>query len=156
MNLSKLKNILQSSSDLSFKLFDGTPVPSHFHVTEIGHIQKHYIDCGGVKRAENVINFQLWHSTDIDHRLAPKKFLDIIALAEAQLMIGDFEIEVEYQSNTISKYALDFDGTSFILASTTTNCLAPDQCGVPEVKPKLNLADLMAKPNQCDPNSGCC
>ena len=46
------------------------------------------------------------------------------------------EIEIEYQANSISKYALSFNGSSFQLIATQTNCLAPDQCGIPTQKTK--------------------
>ena len=48
-------------------------VPSHFHVTEVGKITKHFIDCGGTVRNEEVVNFQLWQADDYDHRLHPEK-----------------------------------------------------------------------------------
>jgi len=36
----------------------------------------------------------------------------------------DSEIEVEYQSNTISKYDLEFNGNHFVLVSKQSACLA--------------------------------
>ena len=44
---------------------------------------------------ENVINFQLWSSTDYDHRLHPEKLVNIINLSEEKLGLEDAEIEVE-------------------------------------------------------------
>jgi hypothetical protein len=85
MNLSTLKNILPTLENISFQLEDGTLVPSHFHVTEIGLITKKFIDCGGIMRDEQKINFQLWVADDFDHRLASSKLLNIIHLAEKQL-----------------------------------------------------------------------
>jgi hypothetical protein len=138
-------------------LEDGTFVPEHFHVTEVGMITKNFIDCGGVTRVEKVINFQLWNADDFEHRLKPTKLLNIIKLSEEKLGIEDFEIEVEYQSNTIGKYDLDFDGEIFLLKNKTTACLAPDACGVPSQKKKINLAELpVNNAGSCTPNSGCC
>jgi hypothetical protein len=68
--------------------------------------------------------------------------LNIIELSEKQLGIENAEIEVEYQSDTIGKYALAFDGTNFILQSKTTNCLAQDKCGIPQEKQKTKLSEL--------------
>src|SRR4051812_43916963 len=110
MKLSQLKQQLSCTTELNFELPDGTLVPQHFHVTEVGQINKHFIDCGGTVRTEKTVNFQLWEAGDFDHRLAPQKLNAIIALSEKVLGIEDGEIEVEYQSNTIGKYGLDFNG----------------------------------------------
>ena len=109
MKLSEVKQILDSTDSVNFKLENGTKVPEHFHVTEVGVITKHFIDCGGTVRNEKVANFQLWNANDTDHRLKPKKLLDIIALSEKVLEMEDLEIEVEYQAETIGKYELDFN-----------------------------------------------
>ncbi|MFK7809701.1 MAG: DUF6428 family protein [Saprospiraceae bacterium] len=156
MKLSKFKEIITNLEDLKFQLPNGTLVPSHYHVTEVGYINKHFIDCGGTVREESVVNFQLWYSDDVDHKLKPQRMLDIIKLSEEKLNIQDFEIEVEYQSDTIGKYGLGFNGDTFVLESKMTDCLAPDKCVVPEEKVKVDLSDLMAKPNGCSPGSGCC
>src|SRR6218665_4139800 len=111
MKLSKIKEILPTLDNVAFQVENGTFVPEHFHVTEIGVITKHFIDCGGTIRNEKSVNFQLWNANDFDHRLKPTKLLNIIELSEKQLGIEDAEIEVEYQSDTIGKYALAFDGT---------------------------------------------
>jgi hypothetical protein len=58
------------------------------------------------------------------------------------LGIEDFDIEVEYQSDTIGKYDLEFNGKTFILKSKTTACLAQDACGIPSEKEKNNLIEL--------------
>ncbi len=58
MKISELKNILKGSQELTFKLPDGSLVPNHFHVTEVGKIDKNFIDCGGTIRQEQVVNFQ--------------------------------------------------------------------------------------------------
>ena len=157
MNLSDIKKHLSTVSAVNFILPNGTAVPQHFHVTEVGQINKKFIDCGGVVRNEKTVNFQLWEAGDFDHRLAPQKLLNIIALSEKTLGIEDAEIEVEYQSNTIGKYHLDFDGTNFLLKATQTNCLAQDKCGIPPEKLKVNLKELQTSAsNCCTPNSGCC
>ena len=87
MNLSEIKNILNTVEAVNFKLEDGTMVPEHFHVTEVGVINKHFIDCGGVVRKENKANFQLWDANDFEHRLKPSKLLSIIDLSENEPVI---------------------------------------------------------------------
>jgi len=156
MKLSEIKPYLANLSAVNFELPDGTLVPSHFHVTEVGQITKKFIDCGGTIRNEKKVNFQLWEANDFDHRLAPQKLLSIIELSERKLEIEDAEIEVEYQSDTIGKYALGFNGTNFLLLGTETNCLAQDKCGIPTEKLKVKLSDLSKSDSCCTPNSGCC
>lgn len=154
MTLSQIKTILEHSNAITFKLPDGTLVPAYFHVTEVGKVTRDFIDCGGKRRHESVVNFQLWSSTDYDHRLHPEKLLDIITLSQRVLELDDLEIEVEYQSQTIGKYGLDYDGDSFLLTSKFTDCLAADACGVPAQKPKVAISNLNA--TTCAPGSGCC
>ena len=149
MKLSEVKALLPGLSEVTFKLSDGRIVPEHFHVTEVGLIEKRFIDCGGAIRNEKKVNFQLWTAADFDHRLKPSKFLDIILLSEKQLSISDEEVEVEYQGETIGRYGLSFDGIAFILENTLTDCLAPDKCGIPQEKPRLKMSDLTANSVSC-------
>ena len=52
MKLSQIKNYLATATAVNFKLPSGEYVPEHFHVTEVGLVTKHFIDCGGVERLE--------------------------------------------------------------------------------------------------------
>jgi hypothetical protein len=156
MTLSEIKSKLKQLETIAFQLPNGTLVPSHFHVTEVGKISKHFIDCGGTERQEEVANFQLWEANDYDHRLHPEKLLNIIELSERTLNIGDLDIEVEYQGTTICKYSLDFDGQHFLLTSKQTACLALDACGIDHLKPKVKLTELQNSSSSCSPDSGCC
>ncbi|MBX9450174.1 MAG: hypothetical protein KL787_10860 [Taibaiella sp.] len=157
MQLSALKALLPTLNHMRFQLESGTGVPENIHITEVGCITKDFIDCGGTIRQEKVVSLQLWNANDYDHRLHPGKLLKIIALSEQQLQMEDAEIEVEYQRETIGKYALSFDGTNFILHNKTTACLAGDQCGIPQQKQKVNLSELQTLPSSCcTPDSGCC
>lgn len=155
MILSEFKSHLEKLSEIGFQLPDTTMVPGHFHVTEVGLITKKFIDCGGTKRNEEVISLQLWEANDYDHRLHPEKLIDILSLSEKELELPNKEIEVEYQGETIGKYGLDFNGTHFLLTSKTTDCLAKDNCGIPEEKPKIKLSELNNN-SCCTPGSGCC
>jgi Family of unknown function (DUF6428) len=152
MKLSEVKEHLLAADVVNFELQDGTLVPEHFHVTEVGVITKHFIDCGGTVRTEKMANFQLWDANDFDHRLKPQKLLNIIALSEKALGMEDLEIEVEYQEGTIGKYDLGLNGDNFVLLTKQTNCLAADKCGIPPNKLKVNLADAPV----CTPGGGCC
>lgn len=154
MRLSEIKEILTELDNVEFQLENGNMVPEHFHVTEIGEINKKFIDCGGVIRHEKTINFQLWNANDFDHRLKPEKLLQIIKLSEEKLGIEDAEVEVEYQEGTIGKFDLEFNGKQFVLKNKQTACLASDACGVPVQKQKIQLSSLAS--SCCTPNSGCC
>ncbi len=157
MKLSEIKKVLPALDAVKFTLPSGQTIPVHFHITEVGQITKHFIDCGGTVRTEKKVNFQLWEAGDFDHRLAPQKLLNIIDLSEKKLGIEDAEIEVEYQEGTIGKFGLDFNGETFTLTNQQTACLASDKCGIPEEKLKINMKDL-SKSSQacCTPGGGCC
>ena len=154
MKLSEIKRHLATAETVTFKLPSGAYVPEHFHVTEVGLVTRHFIDCGGTERLEKVINFQLWDAQDYEHRLKPQKLSHIIALSEQKLGIGDLEIEVEYQSETIGKYGLHCDGKEFQLVPKQTACLAQDACGTPQKK-KVQLQHLRIG-DSCAPGTGCC
>jgi len=158
MKLSELKIKLTSLKTLNFELPNGTVIPQHFHVTEVGQVTKHFIDCGGTERLEKVVNFQLWEAGDFDHRLAPKKLSDIISLSEKVLGIEDGDIEVEYQGETVGKYGLDFRAGNFLLTNKLTDCLAKDTCGIPVEKQKIKLEELFPTSTQgcCGAGGNCC
>ncbi len=156
MKLSDIKTQLSQLKTIAFQLPDGSLVPNHFHVTEVGKVTKNFIDCGGTIRNEEVVNFQLWEADDYDHRLHPEKLSAIIELSQKVLHIAeDLPIEVEYQGTTIGKYGLEFDGKHFLLTTKKTDCLAKEQCGIPTEKPKVRLSDLNKEPC-CAPDGNCC
>lgn len=150
MKLSELKSILDEIETVEFELPDGNLIPQHFHVTEIGQVDKRFMDCGGKLRKESVINFQLFSADDYDHRLSVKKLKSILNQSEQTLLLDDLEIEVEFQSDTIGKYHLDFEHSHLKLVTTQTACLATDKCGIP------SLSSSNSTQNSCTPGSGCC
>jgi len=154
MKLSDIKTHLAGAEAVNFLLPEGAYVPSHFHVTEVGLVTKHFIDCGGKERLEKTVNFQLWDANDTEHRLKPQKLLNIIALSEKKLGIGDLEIEVEYQAGTIGKYGLAYDGKDFRLLAKHTACLAKENCGLPGAAAAPGL--LTEQKQSCAPGGGCC
>lgn len=152
MKLSEVKSALSQLEVIRFQLPDGNLVPAHFHVTEIGEINKNFIDCGGTVRNEKSVSFQLWTAQDYDHRLHPEKLIRIIELSENTLNIGDYDVEVEYQGETIQKFGVEFDGEAFLLTARHTDCLAKDKCGIPVYEESANASDEL----ECIPGSGCC
>lgn len=155
MRLLEMKKALAASSTMAFQLPNGAFVPNHFHVTEVGKITKSFIDCGGTLRNEEVVNLQLWNATDYDHRLHPEKLLGIIELAEEKLALGDWEIEVEYQGETIQKFGLAFKNNAFQLTGKQTDCLALEACGTDGNILKEQVKKVVSS-NSCAPGSGCC
>ncbi|NBV56626.1 MAG: hypothetical protein EBR72_02285 [Bacteroidetes bacterium] len=155
MKLSEVKIALKQLDEIKFCMKNGMKIPSHFHITEVGKVSKHFIDCGGVERMEMKISFQLWKANDYNHRLSPKKLLSIIKKAEDSLKLGNLGVEVEYQADTIGRFGLEFENGTFILTNTQTNCLAPDMCGIPPEKPKRKLSDLTHQLS-CPPKGNCC
>ncbi|RNA62467.1 hypothetical protein D1631_11250 [Chryseobacterium nematophagum] len=157
MKLSEIKEILPTLENVEFQLENGTFVPEHFHVTEIGTVTKRFIDCGGTIRYEKLVNFQLWNANDFEHRLKPTKLLNILKLSEEKLGIDDDEIEVEYQNTTIGKFNLEFNGKNFVLKNKTTACLAQDACHIPLENKKINLSEFSSNQTSCcTSNAGCC
>lgn len=161
MTLHELKAFLPGVSPLLFQLPDGTCVPAHFHVTEVGEVAKTFVDCGGTLRRERKVSLQLWNANDYDHRLHPEKLVSILELAERQLGLSDDEIEVEYQGdNGIVKFGLAAGADRLLLTQTNTACLALEACGVPGVatvaKSAVNLKNLITGTSGCTPGGGCC
>ena len=157
MKLSELKNHLNELTSVEFELPNGKAVPAHFHITEVGKVDKHFIDCGGTVREESLVSLQLWESVDVWHRLKPSKLLNIISISEDKLGIQDKEIEVEYQAETIGKYGLSFGENGFKLTQKQTACLAEENCGIPVEKVKVKLSEIGEKVSSCcEPESGCC
>ena len=153
MELNTFKEILLASDELYFVLPNGTFIPPHFHITEVGKFTKNFVDCGGTIRKEEVANFQIWSADDYDHRLEPKKVVEIIEIAENELQLKNLNVEVEYQSDTIGKYNLNYANGRFHLIALQTDCLAKEKCGIPEkTVPKDSKEGL----SSCDSSSGCC
>ena len=71
MKISAMKQNLTGLKSVNFRLPDGSYLPSHFHVTEIGLITRHFIDCGDVEQ-NSIVKFDL----DFDKKdfvLTPKE-----------------------------------------------------------------------------------
>lgn len=151
MTLNELKSSLQKIEQVNFSLPNGEIIPSHFHITEVGLVSKSFIDCGGTIRKENLISFQLWYSEDTEHRLVPEKLLSIISKAEKSINLDNYEVEFEYQLESINKFAISFSNSIFQLVNKHTACLASGSCGTPDSSIKNN--NSMAK---CSPGGGCC
>ncbi|MFM2213181.1 MAG: hypothetical protein RL427_444 [Bacteroidota bacterium] len=157
MTIAQLKAELRNLSNVAFQLPDGTFVPYHFHFTEIGKVTKHFIDCGGKVRKEEVANFQSWEANDYHHQLHPDNLVTIIERSEKVLGLPKLDIEVEYQRNvTIGKYNLEFDGKHFLLTGKQTDCLAKENCGITREKIKVRLSEGKTNLTCCSNETNCC
>jgi hypothetical protein len=139
MQLSQLISALeqQPESAIRIRLPDGSFVPDHFHITEVGRIQKDFIDCGGTVRSQTTCLLQVWVAHDLDHRLQSTKLASILRLSVPLFQTLDLSVEIEYEQQVISQYQLQqveplSTGICFQLGSKHTACLAPDRCGVGE------------------------
>jgi len=137
MTVDELLAVLSENADADLHLMlpGGEFVPAHFHVTEVGRVQKDFIDCGGTVRSAAACVLQVWVANDAHHRLAAGKLAKIVRLAIPILKATDVPVEVEYEAGVVSQYPLTAaeitpSGVLFHLASKHTACLAQDRCGV--------------------------
>ena len=156
LTLSGLRAHLTRAPHLRLVLPDGTAVPAHAHLTEVGESTRRFIDCGGTVRHQRSVTLQFWVASDLEHRLTPARAAEILERAQTDLGLADLPVEVEYQGHdTIQRYGLSADGSDLHLTGLHTACLAPDRCGLPtnsgsvQTSPTLELA-------ACTPGGGCC
>lgn len=159
MILSELKSLLARHSGGLFKikLPDGSPVPVSFHVTEVGKIQKTFLDCGGKLRESVTCQLQIWVGPDYDHRIETGKMAAILDKAKPYLPDESVPVEVEYEDEIISQYTIDDheiagDSVVLILSHKHTECLAPELCGLP---PLPGAGNRRGSNSSCGPK-GCC
>jgi hypothetical protein len=157
MTLSELRNLLEANREKPFRLMlpGQNPVPMSFHITEVGHVQKSFIDCGGAMHSVQTCVLQAWEGPDADHRLNAGKLHDILRLAEKVLPAGvDLDVEFEYEDAVISQYPVGNvvigDAVTIELTTKHTDCLAKELC-VP--RPRFGKTDLSVS---CCGTSGCC
>lgn len=138
MQLHEFRNHLQAHPEapLTISLPDGSTVPAHFHVTEVGHVAKNFVDCGGKFSATESCVLQIWMASERDdgHRLSAGKLNTILGFADSILPSEDVPVEVEYEEGRVSQFpveALNFDGSNLViqLGSRHTACLARERCG---------------------------
>ena len=147
MKVEQFQQLLEQYPDakLQFQLPDGEKIPAHFHVTEVGRIDKSFIDCGGTKRQTASCALQIWTANDTDHRLVASKLAGILKMAKPILTTFDLPLEVEYGTDAATIYTVShaeafFGNLNIVLVGKQTDCLAKDKCGV----------------NTCSPATGCC
>ncbi len=138
MKLSEFKTYLEQSPDheLRFVLPDGGLIEAHAHITEVGRVEKRFIDCGGTVRRIAHCSLQAWVAEDLEHRLAAGRLASIIDIAAPILEGEDLDVEVEYQDGLISQFPVESVKVAkgallFHLTAKSTDCLAKERCGIP-------------------------
>lgn len=89
-----------------FVLPDGGYVPGHAHVTEVGHVVRNFIDCGGVTGKEEKIVLQTHVGRDTEHRLRADRLAQILQLGNRVLPIDDLDVDVEYDCCVVAQYPI--------------------------------------------------
>jgi hypothetical protein len=141
MNITELKAQLRAHPELnvSVRRPDGSPVPAHYHLTEVGHVTKKFVDCGGKFRSSEscVLQTHFGSPRDDGHRLTAGKFAMILDLAKPILPSEELAVEVEYDAGVISQSPLESitvtgGSVQLHLGAKHTDCLAKEKCGTDE------------------------
>jgi hypothetical protein len=141
MTLSELRIALEHDPDTFPRFFlpSGEQIPAHAHVTEVGHVMKNFIDCGGVIGKNETVVLQTHVGSDTDHRLTSGRLAKILQLGERVLPHDQLEVAVEYDCCVVSQYPVnetkrDCEHLDVFLGKSRTQCLArerqtsPDAC----------------------------
>lgn len=134
MKLFDLRAILGKHPDTfpRFVLPNGDSIPPHAHVTEVGHVAKKFIDCGGVTGNSETVLLQTHIGTDTEHRLKSDRFNKILELGERVIPHEQLEVEVEYDCCVVAQYPVlevNVAGPhlNLILGKRRTQCLAQER-----------------------------
>ena len=162
MKLHELKNILTQNPAalVRFRLPKGDFTPAHVHVTEVGRIDKRFIDCGGTLRNDSWCRLQTWFADDTDHRLTAGKLTKIFAKAERIALTDDLDVDVEHEVGHITQFPVESAEISdseiiFRLTERHTACLAMDKCLPPAAAPS-EFSPLKFNFKQTTPAAKCC
>jgi len=119
-----------------FIMPDGDQIPAHFHITEVGHIAKRFIDCGGkLHEKTDSCLLQTYVADDVDHRLTAGTFAKILQLGAQVLPHDDLAVELEYEDCAITQSPITSatftgDYIELQLGEKHTDCLARQRCGI--------------------------
>jgi hypothetical protein len=138
MTISGFKALLAAHPDktMRFVLPNGKSIPPSYHITEVGRVQKDFMDCGGTVRSAASCVLQAWvAANDKDHRLEAGKLGTILEMADKLLTDSGLPIEVEYEAPIISQFTVggsevDTGSIVFHLENKHTDCLAKESCGL--------------------------
>jgi hypothetical protein len=108
MTLQGLKNALEANPlrFLRFVLPDGDCIPADAHVTEVGHVVRNFIDCGGLTGKEEKVLLQTHVGDDKDHRLRADRFWKILQLGMRVIPGADLDVDIEYDCCVVAQYPI--------------------------------------------------
>lgn len=160
MTVAELKTLLHAHADLRLNLIfpDADPIEPEFHVTEVGHVKKTFIDCGGTVRTAETAVLQTWVAeNDAEHRLPAGKLARILDVATSAGIFPaeDLPVEIEYEGCTVSLYPVASATVTdtevrLQLAAKHTDCLAKEACGLAGAGVGENTG------GGCTSGGGCC
>jgi hypothetical protein len=134
MKLHKLQSLLAEYQNTfpRFVLPDGDYVPAHAHVTEVGHLVRNFIDCGGITGREEKVLLQTHVGDDKEHRLRSDRLATILRLANRVLPDADLDVDVEYDCCVVAQYPIaeakpDDEHLNLILQRGRTQCRARER-----------------------------
>ncbi len=121
------------SASLRFVLPDNDTLPAHVHITEVGRVDKTFMDCGGTLRSSSTCLLQAWTGNDVDHRLTPERLARAIEKAEGIPLSPSLEVEIEYEDCAMSQFPvlearISEGELRFLLGAKHTDCLAKEVC----------------------------
>ena len=170
MNVEQFLALLEAHPQQALRIVlpNGEAVAAHFHITEVGHVSKNFMDCGGTRRKTESCLLQTWVFLDLHHRLTTTKLANILRMAGDVLPALDLPVEIEHEAGVVSQYPVasgSSDGKTLTLTTGLkhTACLAMDVCCAPAAagatadaattsadKPRVKAGAC------CSPASGCC
>src|SRR5215216_3602460 len=134
MKLHQLVAALQESPTTfpRFVLPDGSYIPAQAHVTEVGHVVRNFIDCGGVTGKEEKVLLQTHIGDDENHRLRADRFSKILQLGMRVLPSADLDVEVEYDCCVVGQYPVaavrrEDEHLDLVLRRGRTQCRARER-----------------------------
>lgn len=134
MTLNDLQNLLDVNPKrfLRFVLPNGDYISAHAHVTEVGHLVRNFIDCGGLTGKEEKVVLQTHVGSDTDHRLQSDRFAKILRLGNRIISNADLDVDVEYDCCVVAQYpiseaAADGEHLDLILRRGQTRCRARER-----------------------------
>jgi uncharacterized protein DUF6428 len=134
MKYKALRSILEKNPATfpRFILPNGDQIPAHAHVTEVGHVVRNFIDCGGITGKEEKTVLQTHVGDDIDHRLRSDRFSKILQLGAQLLPHPDLDVHVEYDCCVVAQYPmatarLEGEHLDLILQRGRTQCRARER-----------------------------
>src|SRR5947207_13995856 len=134
MTLLDLQHTLEANTGRfpRFVLPNGEYIPAHAHVTEVGHVVRNFIDCGGLTGKEEKVVLQTHLGNDTDHRLRSDRLATILQLGNRVISNTDLDVDVEYDCCVVAQYPIaeaapDGEHLNLMLQRGRTECRARER-----------------------------